>query len=186
MDLTVVDSLSAWYKWLSVFTDEKVQNESKSYNLYPEMRAILDRAGCFDVDPMEFWRLTDLYDTLVPVEGSIEALRQVKDDENTLIFVSSCFPEHESSKIKFLERNFPFMDSFISTHDKHFVAYDVIVDDKLDHMRLGHTFRPQASHIMFTGIRADGTKEQRWQYRQMDRWEQFDFILNPAHRVGYA
>jgi 5'(3')-deoxyribonucleotidase len=186
VDLTVVDSLSAWYKWLSVFSDEPVLNESKSYNLYPEIRGILDRAGHPDVDPLDFWRMDDLYDTLKPVEGSVEALKQVYDSGDILLFVSSCFPEHEKSKVNLLNKYFPFMDAFISTHDKHFVAYDVLVDDKLEHMRLGHIHRPQAQHILFTGVRADGTIEDRFPYKQMSKWSHFDFILNPMHRVGFA
>lgn len=173
VDLTVVDSLTPWYKWLSVFTDEPVLNESKAYNLVPEMRAILDRASCEDVDPLDYWRRDDLYDNLFPVDGAYEALKRVKARDNTLLFVSSCFPEHEASKVRFLKKFFPFYDAFISTHDKHWIAYDTIVDDKVEHMRLGVQHRPAARHWVFTGIRADGHVMDRAPYHELNNWDQF-------------
>lgn len=181
VDLTVVDSLTSWYDWLRQYSDEPVLNVSRSYDLRPEMRAILDRAGRPDIDPMTYWENDDLYDAMEPIVGSVEALKNIVDDGNELIFVSSCFPEHEESKVAFLETFFPFASAFISTHDKHFVAYDVLIDDKLEHMKLGTSYRPQAKHILFTGIRADGTDLQRMGFTKMNRWDKLDYLLNPPY-----
>lgn len=181
VDLTVVDSLTPWMDWLRQFSEEPVKNESRTYNLVPEMQDILDRAGFYDVDPLEYWRRTDLYDGLEIVDGALEALKRVKERGDDLVFVSSCFPEHEASKTKLLERHFSFADAFISTHAKHFVAYDVLIDDKLEHMRLGDLYRPLAKHILFTGIRADGTDYQRMRFTKMNRWDKLDRLLNPPY-----
>lgn len=174
VDLTVVDSLKPWMDWFRQFTEETVKNESRDYNLVPEMKAILDRAGRQDIDPLDYWR-TDLYDGLFPVEGAYEALKRVKANDDILLFVSHCFPEHEASKIRFLKKFFPFYDAFISTEQKHFIAYDVLVDDKVAHAHLGHQFRPCANHIIYTGVRADGHVMDRVGYDKLEDWNQFSY-----------
>lgn len=170
VDFTVVDSLSPWMDWFNLLAEERVMNEDRSYNLVPEMKAILARAGLKYIDPLDFWRSQYLYDDLEPLEGSVEALNRIKSHGHDLVFVSSCFPEHEDSKKRFLTKHFEF-DAFISTHDKHFVGYDVLIDDKLEHMRLGMLYRPNATHLLFTGLRADGFPEQRSPFIQLNHWD---------------
>jgi 5'(3')-deoxyribonucleotidase len=175
VDLTVVDSLTPWMEWFKQFTDIPVLNKTRTYNLVPEMKEILAKAGGIKnyVDPLSFWRHADLYDKLQPVEGSVEALQRAKDGGETIVFVSSCFPEHTQSKINFLKRCFPFADGFIATHEKHYVAYGTLIDDKLEHMELGFEHRYMANHILFTGIRADGFERDREQYQQMSNWDDY-------------
>lgn len=175
VDLCVVDSLTPWMEWFKQFTDKPVLNKTKTYHLVPEMKEILASEGLKDyVDPISFWRHADLYDKLEPVEGAIEALYRAKrDGGHHIVFVSSCFPEHVQSKINFIDKFFPYNDGFISTHDKHFVAYDELVDDKLEHMELGSEYRPLSAHTLFTGVRADGFEQQREKYSQLNRWDDY-------------
>lgn len=177
VDLTVVDTLTPWMEWLAQFTDEKVKNENGVYNLEPEMRAILARAGRPSVDPLKYWKQDDLYDTLYPIDGAVEALEMAKRRGHQVVFVSSCFPEHTASKERLIKMCFPFADGFIATHDKHFVGYDVLIDDKLEHMKLGMQHRPRAQHILFTGVRADGTMLQRMMFDKMNSWDKLESLL---------
>lgn len=175
VDLTVVDSLTPWLEWFKKFTDKPVQNLTRTYNLVPEMKAILEADGLKNyLDPLSYWRHTDLYDELYPVEGSIEALYRAKrDGGHQIVFVSSCFPEHTQSKINFVDRFFPFNDGFVATHEKHFIAYDELIDDKLEHMHLGAEQRPTSAHTLFTGIRADGFEKDRLSFSQLNRWDDY-------------
>lgn len=184
VDLTVVDTLTPWMHWLEEFTDEKVKNESGAYNLEPEIREILLRAGRDDVDPLEYWKNPCLYDYREPIPGAVENLKKFYQED--IVFVSSCFPEHTASKIRFLEKHFPFAAGFIATHDKHFVGYDVLIDDKLEHMRLGLQHRNRANHILFTGVRADGTDYQRMAFTKMNSWDKLELAIeyDPRRRVA--
>jgi 5'(3')-deoxyribonucleotidase len=174
VDLTVVDSLTPWMDWFKQFTDKPVLNLTRTYDLVTEMKEILVADGLKNyVDPISFWRKPDLYDKLEPVEGSVEALKRAHDNGQTIVFVSSCFPEHTQSKINFLKRCFNFSDGFIATHEKHYVAYSELIDDKLEHMALGFEHRYMASHILFTGIRADGFEKDREPYEQMNSWDDY-------------
>jgi 5'(3')-deoxyribonucleotidase len=185
VDLTVVDSLTPWMDWLEEFTDEKVKNVSGAYNLEPEIREILLRAGRDDVDPLEYWKNPCLYDTMEPIEGAVEALANIKRRGHQVVFVSSCFPEHTASKERLLKRCFPFADGFIATHDKHFVGYDALIDDKLEHMRLGLHHRPRSQHILFTGVRADGTQVQRMMVDKISSWDKLERLLFCTRQLRY-
>lgn len=176
VDLTVVDTLTPWFEWLRQYSDEPVKNEHNKYDLAPEMESILDRAGYRDVDPLDYWRQHNLYHKLDPIPGCVEALEKAHKIGWNVVFVSSCFAEHTNSKAWMIKRHFPFAAGFIATHDKHFVAYDVIIDDRLDHMRLGTQHRPHSDHILFTGLRADGKPEDRKDFEILNDWK--DFIVD--------
>jgi 5'(3')-deoxyribonucleotidase len=87
-----------------------------------------------------------------------------------IVFVSTCVADHRNSKINFLARHFPFMDGFIDTRDKHFIAYDLLIDDKIDHHKKGLEYRPKAKHLLYTAIRRDGTDVEADKYSQLPGW----------------
>lgn len=157
VDLTVVDSLAPWMDWFKQRTGRLPQNLNKVYDLVPEMREIVHEEG-MSFDPYEFWHHKDLYDGLSPIEGSVEALAEIRNAGDKIIFVSLCDPGHIDSKIAFLKRNFKY-DGFVATADKHWVGYDAIIDDRAHHLELGIMHRPHACHFHFTGVYrgTDGT-----------------------------
>lgn len=173
VDLTVVDSLTPWYNWLESYTDGcKVKNEDGAYDLVPEMLQLLKQAGNEGVvHPFDFWKKPDLYDNLEPLEGAVEAINKMRKSAN-VIFVSTCVPEHETSKVKFLKKYFKY-DAFIDTADKHFVNYDVLFDDKIHHIDLGQKCRPDSMHFLFTGVRVDGKTGEADKYHQLSDWRDF-------------
>jgi hypothetical protein len=95
--------------------------------------------------------------------------------------VSHCVPEHEDSKIRFLKRNFKDY-AFISTRDKGYVDYDLIVDDNIEVLGEAMKIRPEATHIAFryfnTGIQIkDGM-------RVMHHWDQVYDLIEPFVKLG--
>ena len=122
IDLTIVDTLTPWIEWYKKLTGNDLKNDvvGMVYNIEDLMKS--------HRDPLEFWRRPDLYDDLEPIPDAVEVLNELKRQGHTIIFISSCFPEHENSKRYFLQRNFDF-DGFISTSDKHFVKCDHFIDD---------------------------------------------------------
>lgn len=87
-------------------------------------------------DPMDWWRMPDLYAKMNPLPGAYEFLVNLKkilleDFENVeLIAVSKCEPEHERSKRQFVYDKFPgIFNGFVSTDEKHLLAGDVLIDD---------------------------------------------------------
>lgn len=170
VDLTVVDTLNPWLKWVEKYTGgRKVRNESGQYDLVPEMKELLEAADNGHINPFSFWKDDCLYRDLQPLPGSLSALHSLSRQSH-IVFVSSCVPEHTRSKELFLKKWFPFAEGFISTTEKHFVGYDILIDDKIEHLQLGKIQRPNAQHLLFTGVRADGTSKTREAYELLSDW----------------
>lgn len=182
VDLTVVDTLKPWLDEFKAITGLEVKNESREYSLEPEMYELIRQSGVPPFDPMTFWRDPSLYDNLEPLPYCVEAINLLIDMGYTVIFVSSCFSEHTDSKIRFLKKWFPRHHGFISTHEKQFVNYLVLIDDRIKHMELGKSHRPDAHHIMFTGVRADGNEIQRMPFDKCSSWKAvLNFFFNRIH-----
>lgn len=171
IDLTIVDTYNPWMKWFEEHSGgRKITNVNGDYDLVPEMSHILQEAGSY-IDPFDYWRRGDLYDSLKPLLWSQSCLWYLKERGHKIVFISSCVPEHTASKIRFLDKYFSWRHSFIATHDKEFVDYDILIDDKLYHIQKGESERPDSRHILFTGIRTDGIFEHRSKYEQSNSWE---------------
>ena len=180
VDLTVVDTFTPWMTWFEEQSGGiKVKNEDGVYDLVPEMKEILKSIGKEDVNPFAFWCQEDLYDDLMPLSWAVTALWSLKNRGHRVVFVSSCVPEHTASKIRFLDKWFGWRSGFIATHEKEFVNYDVLIDDKLAHLHLGHRERPTARHILFTGVRPDGTAVQRnkFGFDELSSWGELNAKL---------
>ena len=122
VDLTVVDTVTPWKKWYTSLTGHDLGEITSENN---DLETLMRNHN----DPLKFWRRPDLYDDLVPLEDAKKYIPLLKELGLTIIFVSTCMPEHEDSKRFFLQRHFPFMDGFVSTGDKKFVQCDYFVDD---------------------------------------------------------
>lgn len=172
VDLTVVDTLTPWLEEFYQVTGKRVLNEDGNYDLLPEMTRLMEEAGVKGYNPYSFWERADLYDNLLPMEGCIQALKRYKTYGWDVVFASACVPGHTKSKMKFLDEFFPFKDGFIATHEKHFLDYALLIDDKLYHMKKGESYRPWANHIMFTGLRVDGKPEESACITKMNHWNE--------------
>jgi len=122
VDLTVVDTVTPWKEWYTNLTGHELGEITSDSN---DLETLMKNHN----DPLQFWRKPDLYDNLKPLDGALEYIPKLKDLGLDIVFVSACMSEHEQSKRFFLQRNFPYMDGFISTGDKSFVRCDYFVDD---------------------------------------------------------
>ena len=112
VDGTVVDTFSKWIEYikdnhgveLSMEDDEELLNEY-----------------------LHFWEQFDLYDDLELIEDAKESIDFLSRN-NRIVFISSCFSEHEESKKNFIKKHFPYAD-FIATSDKQKVPVKVMIDD---------------------------------------------------------
>ncbi len=131
VDLTVVDSASYWYDWLEYRTKAGLSKEEvfKNYDLSSAYTDIWLRKG-LQGTPMDFWRGEHTYDDMTPLEGSVGALRGIKEAGYDIVFVSALKGHHHRSKYNFLEKHFPFMDGFLGTQEKKYVKADIIIDDR--------------------------------------------------------
>lgn len=135
VDMTVVNPVTKWVMWYQKKTGHTITAQEISeiqYNVNDMMHK--------HHDPLSFWRQCDLYDDLYPIKNSVETLSKLHEMGYTIIFVSSCFPEHQESKTYFLKRFFPFHSGFIDTDSKEFIRCDYFIDDYkkyLDKVRKG-------------------------------------------------
>lgn len=174
VDLTVVDTLTPWLKWFKDRTGKDVLNEDNNYSLIPEMTRLMN--GDVSFHPLDFWKQKDLYDFLKPLPDCVEVLKELHKRNWKIIFVSSCISEHIDSKIRFLDRYFRCgvnyeYTPFISTHDKHYVRYDLLIDDKAEHYISGEDYNKKSQHILFTGVRDDSKSNPYYKFNKCESWD---------------
>lgn len=138
VDLTLVDSLSTWLKSVPPeFGSFSIKNlPSSQPDEVMDLVPWLQQLGV--KDPLAYWKRSDLYDDMKPnqsfmvfYQSLIASLRFHTGKEVETIVVSSCFPEHENSKRELVKRVFGDKTPFISTSAKHFVDFDLIIDDSM-------------------------------------------------------
>lgn len=131
VDLTVVDSGYAWYKWLEDMTKVGFSYEwvSQWYDFSIPYAVAWKNKGCSG-SPFDFWRGKRVYDNLEPIEGCVDALETLSKKGYKIVFVSAIKGDHHKSKHSFLKRNFPFMSGFVATKEKWAVKADIIIDDR--------------------------------------------------------
>lgn len=141
VDLTVVDTLNPWLEWYDALTGHDIFDDVKkeTYNLEELMH--------MHPSPLDYWKKPDLYDDLVPMGDSVEILKELSDKYD-IIFVSSCFPEHITSKELFLQKYFSFHKGFISTHQKQYAKCDIFIDDYIKHIDQVKKYNPECLCIL--------------------------------------
>lgn len=73
----------------------------------------------------------ELWESLLPLNGSQEYLKRLIDDRHKIVIVTSAHPDTISYKYKFLSRHFPFLSfkDVIIASQKQLVLGDVLIDD---------------------------------------------------------
>jgi 5'(3')-deoxyribonucleotidase len=149
VDQTVVETFTPWMKYIErLYPGLDLKGRCNNYQLGYEINIYLRALG-IEADSCAYWRHTHLYDHLEPIEGSVEAINRLGQNHQ-IVFVSKCFPEHESSKLKFLEKHFR-LDGFVSTKDKQYVQYDMFIDDTPSMIEKCSRANLRSGHILFTG-----------------------------------
>lgn len=122
VDLTVVNPVVGWVGWYHNLTGHDIEDDMK------DIEWNVDSLMHYHPDPLSYWKKPDLYDEMVPYPDAVKVLTALSSWCD-IVFVSHCFPEHETSKRFFCQRNFPFMSGFISTKEKKYVKGDFFIDD---------------------------------------------------------
>jgi 5'(3')-deoxyribonucleotidase len=149
VDLTVVDPVTdpmyGWVQWYKAQTGHDIFEEVQGKEFH------LDDMMHNHHDPMMFWKNPHLYDLMVPMDNSVEVLRELSE-KYTIAFISHCMPEHHHSKHLFLKRHFPFMHGFIDTGDKHLVRPDIMIDDYSKYLRQVKDFNRECRCIKIKSV----------------------------------
>jgi len=136
VDLTVVDTVSPWTEWYFKLTGHDIGEITSENN---DIENLMHNHS----DPLLFWKDPKLYDELCPIYGAVETLQKLKDEGYEILFISSCFPEHETSKRLFLRRWFNFDHGFVSTSDKQYIKCDFFIDDFKKYCKLVSEKQPE-------------------------------------------
>lgn len=161
VDLTVVDTLDTWLKWYEDSTGHNIDNDLSTVDYY-----LQDLMHKHD-SPLDYWKKPNLYDKLLPIPEAVECLLELKNYYDVL-FVSSCFPEHTTSKQKFLKEWFPFAKGFIATSDKGFVKADAVIDDYQKNLLMFTDVPDNMKFLVETRINSKDINSVRW-YEIKDR-----------------
>jgi 5'(3')-deoxyribonucleotidase len=121
-------SIDGWKAYLEYFngfgkvvhrTDGMLEYDLS--NMYPTV-----------LNPYDYWRKLD-YAQFKPVEGSVEALKQLSE-HFSIVFISRIKGNHTKSKYYWLREHYPFMTEYVATHGKWVMRGSVVAmtDDRLD------------------------------------------------------
>lgn len=144
IDQTFVDSGTPWLAWMEyqygISPDLEMMDRDLrttgflNYNLgkYFHHRP----AGA--VAPYEFWEEPELYDSLKPLPGAVEAIYRLYEAGHPIGLPSYCKKGHFASKVRMIMRELDFLDldgknngcGFYATKYKAGIKGSVIVDDR--------------------------------------------------------
>mgnify|MGYP000737111395 CR=1 FL=1 len=125
-DLTFADTLTPWFEYCSGSSGSWLKMEDVPDSI-GDLVPWFESQGA--VNPFSYWTQSDLCDYIKPMENAVNVLNECIDNGYMVIFITHCVPEHEASKRRFVEKWLPRHSAFISTKDKHFVEFDVLIDD---------------------------------------------------------
>ena len=167
VDLTLVDSLTPWTKWW----EEKTGATFPWDKIGPELS--INDALQLEMpreETVKYWLQDDLYDNLKPHAGSIQTLKFLSFKYD-VFFVSHCQDEHLDSKLRFLDKFFPFHSGLINTQNKAGIEADMYFDDHVAFTKTIVEKRPNAKIFQFV------TRDNEYQLVKgavpMKSWETF-------------
>ena len=168
VDLTLVDTLTPWVEWWEFMTDSKFDwtKVGPDFSINDQLKTKMTRK-----EYMVWWNRADLYDDLEPNPGAMRTLRWYHDMGAEIYFVSKCEDGHYKSKVRFLDKYFPFADGLINTPHKELINADVYFEDHVDYTRKIVNKRPHAKVYQFV------TRDNEYQLVDgaipMKTWENF-------------
>jgi len=127
VDETVVNNVLDWEDWYRQKTGCELDFSFRN------SKTISDIVLHYDLDPLDYWRQPNLYDSKTPIKEAVRVVNKYKQIFQ-FIFVSNCISEHSSSKKLFLKRHFGDIP-FVDTYHKEFVMCDIAIDDRAHYLR---------------------------------------------------
>ena len=145
VDLTIVDTLTPWVTWWEEQTGQSFPwdkiGPELSFNEALGVHMSRDNS-------MIYWNQSDLYDDLMPLDGSVKVL-ELLSHAYEIYFVSHCQKGHYDSKLRFLNKYFPFHSGLINTQNKYAIEADIYFDDHVDYTQKIVDKRPHADVYQF-------------------------------------
>jgi len=85
----------------------------------------------------------NFWDSLIPRNGSVEALRKIIKDGHTVYVVTSTYYKDVKVKMEWLFKHFPYLtwDDVIITSDKKRVRGDILIDDGIHNLIDGNYYK---------------------------------------------
>lgn len=134
VDLTVVDSDSGLFEHCNLLSGLNLNHEvvTKVMGHVPyDFSKIYGELT--DQQIMRYWGQDNLYDSMEPMEGAVDVLKQLSKQHH-IVFVTVLTGNHYDSKRRFLDRYFPFADALVCTKQKDFARIDMLVDDRVENL----------------------------------------------------
>ncbi len=122
MDGVLCNMGALWYAHLMMRYE--LNDSGKTWHRYYDGSSTYPRlpynlAAMFDIpeydDPMAFWKSCTLYEGVQPIEGSVKALKELKDKGYEIFIASRCTGNHSKSKCKWLHQHFGLVDGIFLT-----------------------------------------------------------------------
>lgn len=190
VDLTVVDSGWPWLEWMEKVYATPADKDRMDWDL--------KNLGCLNynlsvyfpdrcsqaLSPYEYFEDPHLYDKLKPLPGVVDAIYRLWKAGHPIRFVSYCKKGHFSSKVRFLKRNFPFIDldkgdcgsGFYATKNKAGVKGSYVIDDRNEFL---NQFDDEVVKIKFYTNYSQNELQTRPYDMVSDDWSEIvDFILD--------
>lgn len=138
VDLTTLRSDQAWWTWLKHMTKDTTLPDTVDEFVEQGNEVDYYIASHFgepyndNVEVLDFWRNEGVYDTIEPVDGAVEAIKELMDYYN-IVFVTHNKGNGGRSKFNNLARHFG-KGNFgqIVTKEKYLAKIDALVDDRND------------------------------------------------------
>lgn len=137
VDETLVKTGTLWLSWLEGVCQTKLDLSNKTrldYNLTTYFKEELAYQG---LTGMEFWKQDNLYDNLLPIGGSVEALESLYKQGASVVALSAHYGRHAASKRDWVYRHYPFVKDVILLDkgvNKCYVKCDVIIEDHVENL----------------------------------------------------
>lgn len=134
VDLTLVNTDKAWWKWMEMVTGVTKpfpSGDKVTYDLSTYWTEEFEYVG---ISPFDFWEDPVLYDKLRPIATSVYFINKLRESGHIIRFVSDCKKGHYSSKVRFIKKHFGLLtengEGFYATKEKFGVYLDAMVDDR--------------------------------------------------------
>lgn len=132
IDGVLIQIAPLWHKWLSDRFEPNEEEVAKWRSSSNGLRLPYNLSKLYNIPEgmsgFDFWKDLRLYDTLKPDEQAVEYLWKLKEEGYEITYASKCSGEHESSKFRFIKRNFPY-DAVLFTWEKQYIQTDFMIDD---------------------------------------------------------
>lgn len=137
VDVTICPSDKAWLSWLEGVCQTKLDLSNKTRLDYDLTTYFKEELAYQGLTGMEFWKQDNLYDNLPPIEGSVEALESLYEQEASILAVSAHYGRHAASKRDWVYKHYPFVKDVILLDkgvNKCYVKCDVIIEDHVENL----------------------------------------------------